>query len=86
LSKHYDYDSGTGEAKILLASVYYLSKRLTCKKMERKIDHDLDARLRKLAEKAAKKLPNLPKLRRTLYRSRVKKRLLVSGTTISYSV
>jgi len=55
LSKHYDYDSGTGEAKILLASVYYLSKRLTCKKMERKIDHDLDARLRKLAEKGSEK-------------------------------
>ena len=29
LSKHYDYDSATGEAKILLASIFYLSKRLT---------------------------------------------------------
>ena len=69
LSKHYDYHSGTGEAKILLASIYYLSKRLTCKKMERKIDHDRDERLRKPAEKASKKLPNLPKLRRTLLQS-----------------
>ena len=29
LSKHYDVDSLTGEAKVLLASVWYLTKRLT---------------------------------------------------------
>jgi Transposase and inactivated derivatives len=29
LSKHYDYDSRTGEAKILLASICYMTKRLT---------------------------------------------------------
>jgi putative transposase len=29
LSKHYDYHNQTGESKILLASIYYMSKRLT---------------------------------------------------------
>jgi putative transposase len=54
LSKHYDYDSSTGEAKILLASVWYMSKRLTHKKVEVEIDHVLDAKLRQLCEKNEK--------------------------------
>jgi len=29
LSKHYDYDSKTGEAKIYLAAMFYMTKRLT---------------------------------------------------------
>jgi len=29
LSKHYDYDSKTGESKIYLASIFYMTKRLT---------------------------------------------------------
>ena len=29
LSKHYDYNPKTGESKIYLASVFYMSKRLT---------------------------------------------------------
>jgi len=45
LSKHYDYDSSTGETKVLLASVYYLSKRLTHRKVKEEIDHTLDAKL-----------------------------------------
>ena len=36
-----DDDSSTGEAKVLLASVYYLSKRLTHREAEREIDHTL---------------------------------------------
>jgi hypothetical protein len=51
LSKHYDYDAATGETKILWASVYYMSKRLTYQKTEESIDHVLDAKLRKLGEK-----------------------------------
>jgi len=31
LSKHYDYDSRTGESKIYLASIFYMSRRLTTK-------------------------------------------------------
>jgi len=54
LSKHYDYDSSTGEAKILLASVYYLSKRLTHQEKKVEINHILDAKLRQLAEKHVK--------------------------------
>jgi len=50
LSKHYDYDSRTGETKILLASVYYLSKRLTHRKVEEEIDHARDAKLLQLAK------------------------------------
>jgi putative transposase len=50
LSKHYDYDSSTGEAKVLLASVYYLSKRLTHREVEMEIDHTLDAKLLQLAK------------------------------------
>ena len=52
LSKHYDCDSSTSEAKVLLASVYYLSKRLTRQQEEKeKIDHVLDERLRQLGKK-----------------------------------
>jgi putative transposase len=58
LSKHYDYDSSTGEAKILLASLWYLSKRLTHKKVEEQIDTALDAKLRKLCEEKAKNAVN----------------------------
>jgi transposase len=50
LSKHYDVDSTTGEAKILLASVYYLSKRLTHQETKPEINHALDAKLRQIAE------------------------------------
>jgi len=31
LSKHYDYHAKTGESKIYLASIFYMSKRLTTK-------------------------------------------------------
>jgi putative transposase len=60
LSKHYDYDSVTGEAKILWASVYYMSKRMTCRKPEENIDHVLDAKLRKLGEKNDKTITQPP--------------------------
>lgn len=50
LSKHYDYDSVTGETKILMASVYYLSKRLTLAKPKTNIDHEINERLLRLAE------------------------------------
>jgi len=66
LSKDYDRDPRTGEAKILLASIYYMSKRLTHRETEKEIDCALDARLRKLTENVNKKLPSLPKLPRTL--------------------
>ena len=29
LSKHYDYDAKTGESKIYLASMFYMTRRLT---------------------------------------------------------
>jgi len=60
LSKHYDNDSATGEAKVLWASVYYLSKRLTSRKPEQNIDLVLDAKLRKLGEKNAKPITQPP--------------------------
>ena len=66
LSKHYDYDSSTSEAKILLASVWYLSKRLTHGDAKPEIDPVIDAKLRKLAEKVAKKNAQPPKLRHAL--------------------
>jgi putative transposase len=50
LSKHYDYDSATGEAKILFASIFYLSKRLTHQETKPNIDPVIDAKLRKLTE------------------------------------
>ena len=51
LSKDYDFNASTGEAKVLLASGYYLSKRLTHRKRKVEIDHAREARLRKLSEK-----------------------------------
>jgi hypothetical protein len=58
LSKHYDYDSSTGEAKILLASVWYMLKRLTQKKVKVEIDHIVEAKLRQLCEKIEKSNAN----------------------------
>jgi putative transposase len=60
LSKHYDYDSATGEAKVLWASVYYLSKRLTHRKPEENMDHVRDAKLRKLGEKNVEPITQPP--------------------------
>jgi len=60
LSKHYDYDSATGEAKILLASIFYLSKRLTHQEPKSEIDPGIDAKLRKLAEKTVEKSAQPP--------------------------
>jgi hypothetical protein len=60
MSKHYDVDSATGEEKILLASIYYLSKRLTYQEADENIDLALDVKLRKLAEKNAKTITQLP--------------------------
>jgi hypothetical protein len=60
LSKHYDVDSATGEAKVLLASVYYLSKRLTHREPEAEIDHVREARLRQCIEKDTKKTDQPP--------------------------
>jgi putative transposase len=60
LSKHYDYDPATGEVKILWAAVYYMSKRLTDRKQEENIDHVLEAKLRKLAEKIVKPITQPP--------------------------
>jgi hypothetical protein len=51
LNTYSKINSSTSEAKVLLASVYYLSKRLTHRSREVEIDHALDARLRKLSEK-----------------------------------
>ena len=59
-SKHYDNDSATGEAKVLLASVYYLSKRLTHREPEAEIDHSIEARLRQRLEKNSEKIDQLP--------------------------
>jgi hypothetical protein len=58
--KHYDVDSATGEAKILLASVYYLSKRLTHQEPKPEIDQVLDAKLRQLAENGKRKIAQTP--------------------------
>jgi putative transposase len=58
LSKHYDYGSATVEAKILLASIYYMSKRLTHKKAEEAIDPAVEAKLRQLCEKNEKPAVN----------------------------
>jgi putative transposase len=41
LSKHYDYDSKTGEDKILLASIYYLSKRWNELKMTTALENEI---------------------------------------------
>lgn len=53
LSKHYDYDPVTGETKILLVSVYYLSKRLTRTKPEMNIDDKINERLIQLVKKTS---------------------------------
>jgi putative transposase len=55
LSKHYDVDSATGEAKILWASIFYMSRRLTHQEPKPKIDPVIEAKLRKLAEKTEEK-------------------------------
>jgi len=60
LSKDYDRDSRTGEAKILLVSIYYLSRRLTSRESEQQIDWALEERLRKLADNASKKIDQPP--------------------------
>jgi len=60
LSKDYDTDPKTSEAKILLASIYYMSKRLTHREPEKEIDCALDARLRKLVENASQKIAQPP--------------------------
>ena len=59
-SKHYDYDSATSEAKVLLVSVYYMSKRLTYQKTEESIDVVLDAKLRKLGQKIVEPITQPP--------------------------
>ena len=55
LSKHYDYDSATGEANILLASIFYMSKRLTHQEQKPYIDPVIEAKLRKSTEKTEEK-------------------------------
>ena len=60
LSKHYDYDSSTSEAKVLLASVYYLAKRLTCRQADREVDHAIDAKLRQLVKNTTEKTTQPP--------------------------
>ena len=60
LSKHDDGDSATGEAKVLLASVYYLSKRLTHREPEAEIDHIIETRLRQRLEKNSEKTDQPP--------------------------
>ena len=60
LSKHYERDSSTGEAKILLVSVYYLSKRLTLKEQEVEVNPDIEEKLRKLAENKKNEIAQPP--------------------------
>ena len=60
LSKDYDRDHRTGEAKILLASIYYMSKRLTHRGQEQEIDGELDVRLRKMTENGNEKIAQPP--------------------------
>jgi len=60
LSKHYDYDSSTSEAKVLLASIYYLSKRLTRRQPNVEIDHVIDAKLRLLVENTSENTAQPP--------------------------
>ena len=60
LSKDYDTDPKTSEAKILLASIYYMSKRLTHRELEQEIDGELDARLRKMTENGNRKIAQPP--------------------------
>ena len=60
LSKHYERDAATGEAKILLASVHYLSKRLTHQEPKQERDPLMEAKLRKLAENTNNKIAQSP--------------------------
>jgi putative transposase len=60
LSKHYDSHSSTSEAKVLLASIYYLSRRLTLRVPTGEINHDLDAKLRQLTTKTNEKISQPP--------------------------
>ena len=60
LSKHYDVDSSTSETQILLASIFYLSKRLTHREPEAPINHALDARLRQMTKKNADTITQNP--------------------------
>jgi putative transposase len=60
LSKHYERDSATGEAKILLASIFYMAKRLTHKEPKPEIDPVRDEKLWRLAENANKKTAQPP--------------------------
>lgn len=50
LSKHYDYDSRTGEAKIMLASIFYMTKRLTITSDEPTGSLENDEKIRKRLE------------------------------------
>ena len=60
LSKHYDVDSSTNEAQILLASIFYLSKRLTHREPEVQINQALDARLRQITKKNVETITQPP--------------------------
>ena len=60
LSKHYDTDSRTGEANVLLASVWYLTRRLTERRPEVEIDVAREGKLRLLAESKENKTAQPP--------------------------
>jgi len=60
LSKHYERDSSTGEAKILMASVYYLSKRLTRGETAWEIDPVMEEKIRQVAQKTNNKIAQPP--------------------------
>jgi hypothetical protein len=51
LCRHYDYDSATSETKVLWASVFYMSKRLTDKpKNNWEINEKREKRLKSLMQ------------------------------------
>ncbi|MDR1492253.1 MAG: transposase [Planctomycetaceae bacterium] len=50
LSKRYDYDSRTAEAKIMLASIFYMTKRLTASPDEPMRSLENDEKIRKQLE------------------------------------
>ena len=60
LSKHYDSDAATSEAKVLLASVWYLTKRLAHREPTKEINLALDAKLRKLIKNNDEKTAQPP--------------------------
>ena len=60
LSKHYDYDSATGEAKVLLASIFYMLRRLTHQEPKSEIDLVIETKLRKLTEKTVENVAQPP--------------------------